>query len=137
MPLSAYRHNAGWMLGHTFLKFTHTGRKTSQPHETVAMVLRYDADTREAVICPAWGPDTDWIRNLRASPATQVQLARESFTPEQRFLSDAEAFDVVVQFRSEHPWRMRLISTILGWESLRDDRAARAFVHTHPFVAFR
>jgi hypothetical protein len=73
MPLRAYRHDAGWLLGHMFLEFTHTGRKSGQSYETVAMVLRYDADAREAVICVAWGPDTDWVRNLRAGSAARVQ----------------------------------------------------------------
>jgi deazaflavin-dependent oxidoreductase (nitroreductase family) len=137
MPLRAYRHDAGWLLGHTFLEFAHTGRKTGQRYETVAMVLRYDADAHEAIICAAWGPDTDWVRNLRAGPAAQVRLGRESFTPQHRFLSDDEAFDVAIQFRREHPWRLRLLSTILGWGDLRDDAAVRGFIHTHPFVAFR
>jgi deazaflavin-dependent oxidoreductase (nitroreductase family) len=114
MPLRAYRHKAGWMFGHSFLKFVHTGRKTGNPYETVAMVLRYNADAHEAVICAAWGPDTDWFRNLRDGPAVQVQLGRESFTPQHRFLPDDEAFDVAVQFRREHPWRLRLLSVILG-----------------------
>ena len=113
MPLRAYRHDAGWLLGHTFLEFVHTGRKSGQPYETVAMVLRYDADAHEVVICAGW--DTDWVRNLRAGPAVQVRLGRESFTPQHRFLSNDEAFDVAVGFRREHPRRMRLISTILGW----------------------
>lgn len=56
MPLRAYRHNAGWMLGRTFVEFTHLGRNTGQPHQTVAMVLRYDEVTRESVICAARGP---------------------------------------------------------------------------------
>ena len=85
MPLRAYRHDAGWLLGHTFLEFVHTGRKTGRPYETVAMVLRYDAEAREAVICAAWGPDTDWVRNLRAGPTAQVRLGRESFTPSTGF----------------------------------------------------
>jgi deazaflavin-dependent oxidoreductase (nitroreductase family) len=137
MPLRAYRHDPGWMFGHTFLKFAHTGRKTGQPHETVAMVLRYDANTHEAVICAGWGPDTDWVRNLRAGPAVQVQLGRESFEPEHRVLSDDEAVDVAIQFRHEHPSRLRLLSTILGWGDLRDDAAVGDFIKTHPFVAFR
>jgi deazaflavin-dependent oxidoreductase (nitroreductase family) len=137
MPLRAYRHDAGWLLGRTFVEFVHTGRKTGQPYETVAMVLRYDADAHEASICAGWGPDTDWVRNLRAGPAAQVRLGRESFTPQHRFLSDDEAFDVVVQFRREHPRRLRLITTIFGWGDLRDDAAVRGFIHSHPFVAFR
>jgi deazaflavin-dependent oxidoreductase (nitroreductase family) len=137
MPLRAYCHDAGWLLGHTFLEFVHTGRKTGRPYETVAMVLRYDAEAREAVICAAWGPDTDWVRNLRAGPTAQVRLGRESFTPQHRFLSEDEAFEVAVQFRREHPRRLRLISAILDWGDLRDDAAVRGFVRTHPFVAFR
>jgi deazaflavin-dependent oxidoreductase (nitroreductase family) len=137
MPLRAYRHGSGWLLGHTFLAFVHTGRTTGRPYETVAMVLRYDAAAREAVIFAAWGPDTDWVRNLRAGPAVRVQLGRESFAPRHRFLSADEAFDVAAQFGREHPWRLRLSSTIMGWGDLRTDAALRQFVATHPFVAFR
>jgi deazaflavin-dependent oxidoreductase (nitroreductase family) len=137
MPLRAYQHDAGWLLGYTFLEFTHIGRKTGKPYEAVAMVLRYDAAIREAAICAGWGPDTDWVRNLRAGPPARLRIGRESFTPQHRFLSDDEAFDVVVQFRREHPHRVRLISTILGWGDLKDDQAVRDFIRTHPFVAFR
>ena len=138
MPLRAYRHDAGWLLGHTFLEFVHTGRKTGQPvrdRRDGAAVRR--GRTRGQSSAPAWGPDTDWVRNLHAGPAVQVRLGRESFTPQHRFLSDDEAFDVVVQFRREHPRRLRLITTIFGWGDLRDDAAVRDFIHTHPFVAFR
>ena len=101
------------------------------------MVLRYDPDAHEAVICAGWGPDTDWVRNLRAGQAARARLGRESFPPQRRFLSDKEAFNVVVQFRREHPRRLWLITTILGWGDLRDDAAVRGFIGTHPFVAFR
>jgi deazaflavin-dependent oxidoreductase (nitroreductase family) len=135
-PLHAYRHGGGFM-GSTFLQFAHVGCRTGQPHDAVAMVLHHDESTHEAVVCAAWGPDTDWVRNLRAGPAVKVQLGRVSFTPEHRFLSDDEAFDVVVRFRQQHPYRLRLLDTLLGWGDLRLDDAIRRFVHTHPFVAFR
>jgi deazaflavin-dependent oxidoreductase (nitroreductase family) len=137
MPLRAYRHDAGWLLDRTFLLLVHTGRKSGQPHPMVAMVLRCDPDQHEAVICSAWGPDADWVRNLRTGPAVRVQLGRESYTPEHRFLTEDESFEVAARFRREHPWRLRLISTILGWGDLRDDDKAREFSRTHPFVALR
>jgi deazaflavin-dependent oxidoreductase (nitroreductase family) len=137
MPLRAYRHDAGWMLGTTFVEFTHVGRKSGQAYDTVAMVLRYDESTREIVICAAWGPETDWYRNLQAAPATAIRLGRESFTPEHRCLTEDEAFDVSVRFRTEHPRRLRLLSSILGWGDLSDDTKVREFVHGRPFVAFR
>jgi hypothetical protein len=35
MPLRTFRHDAGWLLGHTFLLLVHTGRRTGQPHSPI------------------------------------------------------------------------------------------------------
>ena len=137
LPLKAYQHNAGPAVGRTFVAFTHVGRKTGGRYQTVAMVARYDKATGEATIVAGWGPQTDWYRNLQAHPAVTVQLGGQTFTPQQRFLSEEEAFAVVVQFRQEHPHRLRFFSTVLGWGDLRDDARVREFVCMHPFVAFR
>lgn len=137
IPLPPYRRGWGWLLGHTFLLLVHAGRKTGKPYSAAAMVLKYDPDTHEAVIFSAWGQDTDWIRNIRARPALQVQIGRESFTPQQRFLSEDESLAVVAGFVRRHPWRTRLATRIMGWQDLRSDTAARDFVSTRPFIAFR
>jgi deazaflavin-dependent oxidoreductase (nitroreductase family) len=137
MPLPMYRAHCGWLLGHTFLLLTHAGRKTGQPHATAAMVLGHDDRTHEVVICSAWGPRTDWIRNIRARPALRVQVGRESFVPQQRFLTEDEAFAAAVEFRRRHPWRLRLLSRVLGWGDLRSDAVVREFISTRPFVALR
>ena len=137
LPLLLYRRGWGGLLGHTFLLLVHAGRKSGKPYSAVAMVLRYDPQTREAVICSAWGQDTDWIRNIRARPALRVQIGQESFTPEQRFLSEDESFAVAAGFLRRHPGRTRLLALILGWGNLRSDTAVRDFVSTRPFVSFR
>jgi hypothetical protein len=74
---------------------------------------------------------------LRAGPALKAQIGQDSFTPDHRFLTDDEAFEVAVQFRREHPRRLRLMSIILGYGDLRDDATVREFVHSHPFIAFQ
>lgn len=135
LPLPLYRRGWGWLLGDTFLLLVHTGRKTGKPYSTVAMVLSYDPQSREAVICSAWGKETDWIRNIRAHPALEVQIGRESFTPDQRFLSEDESVAVVTGFQRRHPHRLRLLASVLGWGDLRSAAAARDFVSTHPFVS--
>ena len=137
LPLHLYRRGWGRLLGHTFLLFVHAGRKTGTPHEVTAMVLRFDETTKEAVIFSAWGPNADWVRNLHARPALRVQIGRESFVPEQRFLTEDEAFAVTVAFHRQHPWRVRFAVKVLGWDDLRSDAAVREFVHSRPFVAFR
>jgi deazaflavin-dependent oxidoreductase (nitroreductase family) len=135
--LFLYRHGRGHLLGRTFLLLEHVGRRTGRRYAITAMVLSYDAATGEAVICSGWGPDADWVRNLKANPAIRVQIGRRAFAPQQRFLTDDEAIKVGEEFRRRHPWRMRFISTLLGWGDLRSDDALRDFVRVRPFVAFR
>ena len=86
------------------------------------MALTYDPMTREKIVCSVWGTDTDWISNLRARPALQIQIGVESYVPEQRFLSENESVAVGVDFRRRHPWRLRLQATILGWATLAPSR---------------
>mgnify|MGYP003502597711 CR=1 FL=1 len=50
---------------------------------------------------------------------------------------DDEAFEVGAEFRRDHPHRLRLLSTVLGWGDLDDDEPVRQFVRNHPFVAVR
>jgi deazaflavin-dependent oxidoreductase (nitroreductase family) len=135
LPLPLYRRGWGWLLGDTFLLLVHAGRKTGKPYSTVAMVLSYDPRTHEAVICSAWGKDSDWIRNLQAHPALKVQIGRKVFTPDQRFLSADENIAVLAGFQRRHPYRSRLLAAVLGWGDLRCYSAAREFVSSRPFVA--
>jgi deazaflavin-dependent oxidoreductase (nitroreductase family) len=137
LPLPLYRRGWGWLLGHTFLLLVHAGRRSGRIYASVAMVLSYDRLAGEAVICSVWGERADWLRNIRVRPALEVRIGRESFTPEQRFLTDAERLDVAVEFRRRHPWRLWLLAQIFGWGDLRSDAALMDFVHTRPFVALR
>jgi hypothetical protein len=101
------------------------------------MALSYDEQTRETVVCSAWGPNTEWMRNLHAHPALEIQIGGETYVPAQRFLSEDEAVAVATGFRDHHPWRMRLFATVLGWGDLRTGEAVRELVRDRPFVAFR
>jgi deazaflavin-dependent oxidoreductase (nitroreductase family) len=137
LPLVLYRLGWGRLLGRTFMLLVHAGRKTGQPHLMTAMVMRYDPTTREVVIFSGWGPNSDWVRNLRARPAVRVEVGRESYTPQHRFLSEDESAAVAADFVRRHPYRVRLASRILDWPDLHSDVALHDFVRTHPFVALR
>ena len=137
LPRPLYRHGWGRLLGHTFLLIAHEGRKSGKRRETVAMALAYDPQTGEAVVCSAWGRNTEWMRNLRAHPALEIRIGGETYVPTQRFLSEDEAVAVTAEFRDRHPWRMRLFATVLGWGDLGTGTAVRELVRDRPFVAFR
>ena len=137
LPLILYRRGWGWMLGRTFMLLVHAGRTTGQPHLMTAMVMRYDPDTREVVIFSGWGPNSDWVRNISARPALRVEVGRESYAPQHRFLSEDESVAVASDFVRRHPYRVRLATLILDWPDLRSDPVLHEFVRTHPFVALR
>ena len=67
------------------------------------MALTYDPKTGEAVVCSAWGAKTDWIRNIRTKPALRIEIGRDSYAPNQRFLTEDESVNVAVEFRRRHP----------------------------------
>ena len=135
-PLVLYRRHLGWLLGRTFMLLVHVGRRTGEPHPMTAMVMSYDPALREVVIFSGWGPRSDWVRNIRARPALRVEIGRESFTPQHRFLSEEESVAVASGFVRRHPSRVRLARLILGWPDLRSEAVLCEFVRTHPFVAF-
>ena len=137
LPRPLYHHGWDRLLGHTFLLIAHEGRKSGTRRETIAMALAYDPRTRETVVCSAWGPKTEWMRNLRAHAALEIQIGGETYVPAQRFLSEDEAVAVATEFSDTHPWRMRLFATVLGWGDLRTGEAVRELVRDRPFVAFR
>jgi deazaflavin-dependent oxidoreductase (nitroreductase family) len=136
LPRPLYHRGWGWMLGHTFLLITHKGRKSGKHRETVAMALTYDPASQEIVVCSAWGPDAEWIRNLRVHPALQIQIGPETYVPHQRFLSEDEALAVAIGFRERHPHRLRLVGAVLGWGDLSTDSTLRELVRSRPFIAF-
>lgn len=137
LPLVLYRRGWGRLLGRTFMLLVHVGRRTGRPHLMTAMVMRYDTTTREVVIFSGWGPESDWVRNLRAGPALRVEVGRGAYTPRHRFLTEDESVAVATAFIRAHPFRERLASRILGWPDLHDEATLRDFVRTHPFVALR
>ena len=116
--------DAGWVFGHTFVEFTHTGRKTGQPHDAVAMVLHYDgARVGEAVICSFSGFETDWYRNLQAKVGDHLVHHRghdnscpstdSSATTKRSPRSPASGVITRIGCGS--------LSTVLGWGDLDDD----------------
>lgn len=136
LPIYLYRAKLGWLLGHRFLLLTHRGRKSGCARHTVLEVLLYDPATHESVVVSAWGEDSDWYRNLRATPAVEVRTGRERYAPAQRFLSSDEVYAAVADYEGRHPFFSRLVSRMLG-SPLDGTEAARTNFASHVrMVAF-
>jgi deazaflavin-dependent oxidoreductase (nitroreductase family) len=136
MPLILYRLGLGWMLGKRFMQLTHVGRRSGKVYRSVLAVLRYDRDTHEILVVSPWS-ESNWYRNIQASPALEVETGSVRYAPVQRSLSPDEIAALFIEFRSQRPVFSRMVARIPGWkiDSTYDEFLALA--HTLHGVAFR
>jgi deazaflavin-dependent oxidoreductase (nitroreductase family) len=113
--MSLYRLRLlGWLTDHWLTVVTHVGRKSGRVRWTVLYVQSYDPQTREVKVVSAWG-ESDWFKNVRKSPALQVEIGREGYPPEQRFLEAEEIAELERQFRHRNPLVARVQCWLMGW----------------------
>lgn len=136
LPIHLYRLDLGGLLGHRFLLLAHRGRKSGRVYRTVLEVVRYEPSTREAIVASGWGERSDWFRNLGAHPALEVRTGRERYAPSQRFLTPEEVYAEIVGYERRHPWTVRVVPPLLGFELDGSEAARRAFAASLRMVAF-
>ena len=103
-----YRLRLGRLLGSRFLLLRHRGRRTGAVRETVLEVIGRNGD--EVFVISGFGPRSDWLRNIRASPPLLVETGGRSFVPVARFLEVEEAASVL----DDYAERNRRAASILG-----------------------
>jgi deazaflavin-dependent oxidoreductase (nitroreductase family) len=139
-PVSLYRWRCGWLLGHRFLLLIHVGRRTGLRRCTVLEALEYRKDGPEIVVMSAFGPDADWLRNLKTTPAPEVVSGSRRFVADYRILGEDEAIAAIAGYER----RNRLIAPIvrvvlrrlLGWRYRGSEADRRRLAAQLPTVAF-
>ncbi len=139
LPTYLYRYRFGWLLGHRFLLLTHRGRKTGRVHQTVLEVIAYDSATRESIVLSGWGERADWYRNIKSSPALEVQSGRQRYVPSQRFLAPEESHARISDYARRHPLAFRFLVKAFGFGYPLDGTEAtrRRLAEYLRLVAFR
>lgn len=66
-PVCFYRWGLGWLFGHRLLMLSHTGRCTGLRHQTVLEVVEYRKQGPEVIVANGFGPNSDWVRNIKPS----------------------------------------------------------------------
>jgi deazaflavin-dependent oxidoreductase (nitroreductase family) len=108
-PVWLYRLRLGRLLGGRFLLLRHRGRRTGEIHETVLEVIgRTDG---ELFVISGFGPRSDWLRNIHATPPLLVETGGRSFVPEARFLATDDAVAVLDDYAAHNPRSARVLGT--------------------------
>ena len=112
-PAYLYRAGLGWMMGKRMAMIEHVGRRSGRTYQTVLEVVRYDNDTID--LAAAWGPKSDWFRNIKANPAVTVSSGRIHQAPATGRVVDAEAAaEVYAAYTEAHPRSVQALSKALG-----------------------
>lgn len=141
LPVSLYHLHLGRLLGHRFLLLTHTGRHTGLPRQTVLEVMEYREEIPEAIVMSGFGRNSDWLRNIEATPNPQITIASQNFPATFRFLSEDEAVAVVKNYERRN-WLAAgmvraVLSRLLGWKYSGSDEDRHKLVRQLPVLGFR
>lgn len=112
-PKAMYRMGLGWMLGNRFVMIEHTGRRSGKRYRTVVEVIGKGENTID--VAAAWGPKSDWFRNVKASPEVSVSSGRLRDAPATAaVLDDATAAAVFAAYARNHQRAAATLSRSLG-----------------------
>jgi deazaflavin-dependent oxidoreductase (nitroreductase family) len=140
-PVYLYRWRLGPLFGKRFLLLTHTGRRTGIRHQTVLEVMEYREVGPEAVVMSGFGWNSDWLRNIEATPNDEVVIGFRHFLASHRFLSEEEGVNVVRNYELRNrfmtPLVRRVLSQLLGWRYRGCEGDRRRLVAQLPLIAFR
>ncbi len=140
-PAYLYRWRCGWLLGRRFLLLVHTGRCTGLRRETVLEIMEYRDEGPEVVVMSAFGPKSDWLRNIQATPGPEVVIGSRRFTAVHRILGADEAVEVIAGYEQRNrliaPIIYAVLSRLLGWRYVGSELDSRWLAAHLPLIAFR
>ncbi len=136
LPLLLYRTGLGWLFGHRFMLLTHVGRRSGKVRRTVLAVLRFDPKTGEIMAISAWSA-SEWYKNIRTSPALQVDTGFTRYAPVHCSLSSEEIARLFEDYRRRHPIFSRIVCRIPGWKWDSSHEEFLELANTLRGVAFR
>lgn len=112
-PIYFYRLGLGRLLGNRFVMIQHVGRVSGLPRRTVLEVVR--RNDRSIDVGAAWGPKSDWFRNIITEPAVLVSSGRLRSVPATASVLRVDAAtDVFAEYAIEHKAAARALGRTLG-----------------------
>jgi deazaflavin-dependent oxidoreductase (nitroreductase family) len=138
-PVLMYRVGLGGLMPAQVM-LTTVGHKSGRPRLVVVDVLKHDAATDTYYVASAYGPRSDWYRNLQANPELQVQVGWRKLRARAATLPPDGAEELVLDLWRQHgrlyrlyfDWGLRLVGL-----KARDEQELRAAVAEMRIVALR
>jgi deazaflavin-dependent oxidoreductase (nitroreductase family) len=113
LPLLLYRAHLGGLLGERFLRLTHIGRKSGQPHQTVLEVVEHDRAADAYIVASGWGEKSDWFQNVLKMPEVTITVGHRQLKAHAQRLPPAEAEQWLLGYAQRHPATFRELARFM------------------------
>jgi deazaflavin-dependent oxidoreductase (nitroreductase family) len=136
-PILLYRLRLGWLLGQRFLLLEHRGRRSGKPKHAVIEVVDHDPNDGSYVVAAAWGAQSDWFKNILATPGVHVTVSTNRFPATAERIPEHEAARHLRAYAERNPFAFNRLGSLLIGQSTRDtEEVVQAFATSIPFVKF-
>lgn len=136
-----YDHGLGWVLGHRFLRLSHTGRRSGRRYQTMLEVIGIDRETGELFVLAGLGSTSDWYRNVFAAEHAEIAIGSSEFAAKPRVLDTEQATEAITDYERRNrlltPFVRRGLSWVIGWPYDGSKRTRNRLVRECPIVAFQ
>jgi len=134
LPLIPYRIGFGGIIPNQIMLAT-VGRRSGKRHQVVLDIIGSDKTKSIHYVSAAFGPKSDWFRNLRANPAVQAQIERRKFTARTVILPQKEAEEMLVEFVGLHRRYARIMMRVIGVRTELSEDEVYALASHMPVIA--
>ena len=137
LPNGLFRAHLGWLLAGHFLDITHIGRVSGRTRHAVVEVLRHDRASGTYDVVAAFGPRTDWLRNIEHTPRVEISVGLRHFAATASVLDPDAAAAAMLDYTRRFPFARRIIPRLLGYRVDGSDADYEALMRQATVVAFR
>jgi len=136
LPVALYRSGLGRLLGARFLRLKHTGRVSGLPRYTVLEVLDVDRAHQTYFVASGWGERSDWVKNITADPAVEIQTGGRRMPARARRLTPEQAAEKMLHYGQQHPGALQSLARVMGYRVEGSEAAYRELGRRVPVFAF-
>ncbi len=103
----------------------------------VLEVVDVDRAAGQVYVASGWGERSDWVRNISANPAVQVQIAGQGWPARARRLTPEESGALLLRYGRKHPSALLNLARVMGYRIERSEAAYRALGERIPTFVFK
>jgi deazaflavin-dependent oxidoreductase (nitroreductase family) len=133
-PCYVFRVRLGFVFFYRLVMIEHRGRTSHTLHRTVIEVAAHRRN--EWVCASGTGPTADWYLNIREGGLEAIWVGSRKHRASARFLSDAEAADVMAGYEKAHPRTAAKLYAVMGVSYDGTDAGRVEMMARVPMVAF-